>query len=77
MSSTDGPLGDKVMDVRRALGNWIRSRKDVLMPKWLRGVARLIMKGDQKVKIINKKFRSITTFNFLPTWYFACFFVIC
>lgn len=50
MSSSEGPLGNKVMSIRRSLGTWIRNRKEVLMPKWLRGVARLIMKGDQKVK---------------------------
>ena len=49
LSSQEGPLGDKVMNIRRGLGSWIRNRKEVLMPKWLRGVARLIMKGDQKV----------------------------
>ena len=49
LSSHDGPLGDKVMNLRRGLGTWIRNRKEVLVPKWLRGVARLIMKGDQKV----------------------------
>lgn len=36
-------------EIRVGLGNWIMDRKDVIMPKWLRGVARLLMKGDQKV----------------------------
>ncbi|KAL4229343.1 hypothetical protein ACF0H5_012382 [Mactra antiquata] len=49
LSSPEGPLGDKVKTIRQALGNWIRDRKDVLMPRWLRGVARVVMKGDQKI----------------------------
>ena len=54
LSSHDGPLGDKVMNLRRGLGTWIRNRKEVLVPKWLCGVARLIMKGDQKVLLIHQ-----------------------
>ena len=60
------------MDVRRALGNWIRSRKDVLMPKWLRGVARLIMKGDQKVK----KKKRLFSLTHCILGNFACFFYL-
>jgi len=40
-----------VKDIRLKFGDWIRERKDVLMPKWMRGMARLLMKGDQKVKL--------------------------
>ncbi|XP_052804850.1 transmembrane protein 245-like isoform X3 [Mya arenaria] len=52
LGSAEGPLGDKVKIVRRGLAEWIRDRKDVVMPQWLRGVARIVMKGDQKIIMI-------------------------
>ncbi|XP_045207789.2 transmembrane protein 245-like isoform X2 [Mercenaria mercenaria] len=52
LGSSDGPLGDRMKTVRKGIANWIRDRKDVIMPNWLRGIGRIVMKGDQKIIMV-------------------------
>ncbi|XP_060582573.1 transmembrane protein 245-like isoform X2 [Ruditapes philippinarum] len=49
LGSSEGPLGDKMRCIRKGIADWIRDRRDVIMPNWLRGIARIVMKGDQKI----------------------------
>ncbi|XP_052253030.1 transmembrane protein 245-like isoform X3 [Dreissena polymorpha] len=52
LGSPEGPLGVRVQHMRCRLVDWLQDRKDVIMPKWLRGVARLVLKGDQKIILL-------------------------
>ncbi|XP_033732626.1 transmembrane protein 245-like isoform X2 [Pecten maximus] len=44
-----GIVGEKVELVKTAMTKWLVSRQDVLMPRWIRGVAKLVLRGDSKI----------------------------
>ncbi|XP_069121345.1 transmembrane protein 245-like isoform X2 [Argopecten irradians] len=44
-----GIFGERVERVKVALKSWLVSRRDVLTPRWIRGVAKLVLRGDHKI----------------------------
>ena len=46
-----GILGERVATVTKAIGDWFSLRKSVLVPRWIRGLYKMLVKGDHKVCI--------------------------
>ncbi|XP_060071913.1 transmembrane protein 245-like [Ylistrum balloti] len=44
-----GIFGEKVELVKAALKRWLISRRDVLAPRWIRGLPKLVLRGDHKI----------------------------
>ncbi|OWF48593.1 Transmembrane protein 245 [Mizuhopecten yessoensis] len=44
-----GIFGEKVELVKKVLKKWLVSRREVLTPRWIRGIAKLVLRGDHKI----------------------------
>ena len=45
----DGMLGTKVATVKSTIKDWLVQRREVLAPRWITGVVKLVSRGDAKV----------------------------
>ncbi|ESO88151.1 hypothetical protein LOTGIDRAFT_234712 [Lottia gigantea] len=47
--SSEGMMGEKIEELKTKANDWFQSRKDVLVPRSVRGLIKLALKGDGKI----------------------------